>query len=72
MDWRTSAPKDGMPAGNTVGSAHHARSDGVPVSVPIVAPQGLQILLKDAAFQTELLEDESSSTLVRSKSLPMM
>nr|GEU85866.1 reverse transcriptase domain-containing protein [Tanacetum cinerariifolium] len=24
-----------------VGSTHHARSDGVPVSVPIVAPQGL-------------------------------
>ncbi|GJY02339.1 hypothetical protein Tco_0360491, partial [Tanacetum coccineum] len=55
-----------------VGSAHHARSDGVPVSVPIVAPQGLQILLKDAAAQTELLEDESSPRLVRSKSLPMM
>nr|GEW03651.1 hypothetical protein [Tanacetum cinerariifolium] len=34
-----------------VGSAHHARSDGVPVSVPTVAPQGLAILLADAATQ---------------------
>nr|GEW88086.1 hypothetical protein [Tanacetum cinerariifolium] len=32
-----------------VGFAHHARSDGVPVSVPTVAPQGLAILLADAA-----------------------
>nr|GEY28166.1 hypothetical protein [Tanacetum cinerariifolium] len=32
-----------------VGSAHHARSNGVLVSVPIVAPQGLTILLADAA-----------------------
>nr|GEW78245.1 hypothetical protein [Tanacetum cinerariifolium] len=32
-----------------VGSAHHVRSDGVPVSVPTVAPQGLAILLADAA-----------------------
>nr|GEV46703.1 hypothetical protein [Tanacetum cinerariifolium] len=29
-----------------VGSAHHARSDGVPVFVPTVAPQGLAILLR--------------------------
>nr|GEW81171.1 transposase (putative), gypsy type [Tanacetum cinerariifolium] len=36
-----------------VGSAHHARSDGVSVSVPTVAPQGLPILLADAATQTE-------------------
>nr|GEX52274.1 nucleic acid-binding, OB-fold protein [Tanacetum cinerariifolium] len=35
-----------------VGSAHHAKSDGVPVSVPTVAPQGLAILLVDAATQT--------------------
>nr|GEW38986.1 hypothetical protein [Tanacetum cinerariifolium] len=28
---------------------HHARSDGVPVSVPTIAPQGLAILLADAA-----------------------
>ncbi|GJX99188.1 hypothetical protein Tco_0356207 [Tanacetum coccineum] len=31
-----------------IGSAHHARSDGIPVSVPIV-PQRLVILLADAA-----------------------
>nr|GEZ26821.1 hypothetical protein [Tanacetum cinerariifolium] len=36
-----------------VGSAHHARSDGVPISVPTVVPQGLAILLADAATQTE-------------------
>ncbi|GJT33957.1 hypothetical protein Tco_0924376 [Tanacetum coccineum] len=52
-----------------VGSAYHARSDGVPISVPIVAPQGLAILLADAATQTE---DEASSRLLRSKSLPPM
>ncbi|GKE06625.1 hypothetical protein Tco_1398643, partial [Tanacetum coccineum] len=44
-----------------VGSAHHARSDGVPVSVPTVAPQGLDILLADAATQTE---DEVSLRLL--------
>ncbi|GJY52584.1 hypothetical protein Tco_0443431, partial [Tanacetum coccineum] len=49
-----------------VGSAHHARSDGIPVSVPTVAPQGLQILLADAATQTE---DKESPRLLRSKSL---
>nr|GEW92556.1 hypothetical protein [Tanacetum cinerariifolium] len=32
-----------------VGSAHHARSDGVPVSAPMVVPQGLALLLVDAA-----------------------
>ncbi|GKC75761.1 hypothetical protein Tco_1126535 [Tanacetum coccineum] len=52
-----------------VGSAHHARSDGIPVSVPTVAPQGLQILLADAATQTE---DEESPRLLRSKSLPAL
>nr|GEY77287.1 hypothetical protein [Tanacetum cinerariifolium] len=36
-----------------VGFAHHARSDGVPVSVPTVVPQGLALLLVDAATQTE-------------------
>nr|GEV91133.1 hypothetical protein [Tanacetum cinerariifolium] len=36
-----------------VGFAHHARSDGIPVSVLSVAPQGLAILLADAATQTE-------------------
>nr|GEV36572.1 hypothetical protein [Tanacetum cinerariifolium] len=39
-----------------VGSAHHVRSDGVPVSVPTVVSQGLAILLVDAATQTELEE----------------
>nr|GEY30889.1 hypothetical protein [Tanacetum cinerariifolium] len=36
-----------------VGSAHHARYDGVPVSAPTVVPQGLALLLADAATQTE-------------------
>nr|GEY30423.1 hypothetical protein [Tanacetum cinerariifolium] len=36
-----------------VGSAHHARSDGIPMSVPTVVPQGLALLLVDAATQTE-------------------
>nr|GEU95130.1 hypothetical protein [Tanacetum cinerariifolium] len=53
-----------------VGSTHHARSDGIPVSVPIVAPQGLTILLADAATQTHITEDEASPRLIRSKSLP--
>ncbi|GJT89816.1 hypothetical protein Tco_1078661 [Tanacetum coccineum] len=52
-----------------IGSAHHARSDGISVSVPIVAPQGLAIMLADAATQTE---DEVSPRLLRSKSLPPM
>ncbi|GJX24142.1 hypothetical protein Tco_0228587 [Tanacetum coccineum] len=47
-------------------------SDGVPVSVPAVIPQGLQIQLEDAATQTELSEDEASPKLIRSKSLPSM
>nr|GFD38447.1 hypothetical protein [Tanacetum cinerariifolium] len=34
-----------------VGSAHHARSDGVSVSMPTVVPQGLAILLADTATQ---------------------
>nr|GEV44682.1 hypothetical protein [Tanacetum cinerariifolium] len=46
-----------------VGSAHHARSDGVPVSVPIVAPQGLSILLADAATQTKTSEDGASPAM---------
>nr|GEW30343.1 hypothetical protein [Tanacetum cinerariifolium] len=37
-----------------VGSAHHARSDGVLVSVPTVVPQGLALLLVDADTQTDL------------------
>nr|GFA05927.1 hypothetical protein [Tanacetum cinerariifolium] len=36
-----------------VGSAHHARSDGIPVSAPTVVPQGLALLLAEAATQTE-------------------
>nr|GEV80795.1 hypothetical protein [Tanacetum cinerariifolium] len=40
-----------------VGSAHHARSDGVPVSAPTVVPQGLALLLADAATQTKLEND---------------
>nr|GFA08007.1 hypothetical protein [Tanacetum cinerariifolium] len=43
-----------------VGFAHHARSDGVLVSVPTVAPQGLVILLADAATQTEASKDGAS------------
>ncbi|GKF02546.1 hypothetical protein Tco_0029469, partial [Tanacetum coccineum] len=49
-----------------------ARSDGIPVSVPTVAPQGLAILLVDAATQTEVSEGEASPRLLRSKSLPPM
>ncbi|GJT28103.1 hypothetical protein Tco_0908378 [Tanacetum coccineum] len=52
-----------------VGSAHHARSGGIPVLVPTVAPQGLQILLADAATQTK---DKESPRLLRSKSLPAL
>nr|GFB32167.1 hypothetical protein [Tanacetum cinerariifolium] len=37
-----------------VGSAHHARSDRVPVSAPIVVPQVLALILVDAATQTDL------------------
>ncbi|GJU27036.1 hypothetical protein Tco_1165657 [Tanacetum coccineum] len=55
-----------------VGSAHHARSDGVPVFVPTVAPQGLKIMLADVATQTEVSEDEGSPRLLRSKCLPHM
>nr|GEX83746.1 hypothetical protein [Tanacetum cinerariifolium] len=36
-----------------VGSAYHARSDGVLMSTPTVVPQGLALLLVDAATQTE-------------------
>nr|GEV70816.1 hypothetical protein [Tanacetum cinerariifolium] len=39
-----------------VGSAHHARSDGILVSAPTVVPQGLALLLADAATQTEFDE----------------
>nr|GEW38981.1 hypothetical protein [Tanacetum cinerariifolium] len=55
-----------------VSFAHHARSDGIPVSAPTIAPQGLAILLPDAATQTETSEDDASPRLLRSKSLPPM
>nr|GEU77894.1 putative transposase (putative), gypsy type [Tanacetum cinerariifolium] len=55
-----------------VGSAHHARSDGVPVSVPTVAPQGFAILLADAATQTEIPRDGASPRSLRSSFLPVM
>ncbi|GKE41701.1 hypothetical protein Tco_1468985, partial [Tanacetum coccineum] len=55
-----------------VGSAHHARSDGIPVSAPTVAIQVLAILLADAAVQTEASKDEASPRLLRSKYLPPM
>nr|GEU47032.1 transposase (putative), gypsy type [Tanacetum cinerariifolium] len=47
-----------------VGSTHHARSDGVLVSMPTIAPQGLAILLADVATQTEISEDEASPRLL--------
>nr|GEV35812.1 hypothetical protein [Tanacetum cinerariifolium] len=46
------------------------KSDGILVSVPAVASQGLAILLADAATQTEIIEDEASPRLIKSKSLP--
>ncbi|GKA21099.1 hypothetical protein Tco_0701088 [Tanacetum coccineum] len=55
-----------------VGSAHHARSNGVPISAPTIAPQGLVILLADASTQTEISEGEASPRLLRSMSLPVM
>nr|GEW80931.1 hypothetical protein [Tanacetum cinerariifolium] len=54
-----------------VSSAHHARSDGVLVSVPTIAPQGLAILLADAAKQTDT-SDKASPRLLRSSSLPVI
>nr|GEV52518.1 hypothetical protein [Tanacetum cinerariifolium] len=54
-----------------VGSEYHARSDGVSVFVPTVAPQGLAILLADAATQTET-SDKASPQLLRSGSLPVI
>ncbi|GJV75989.1 hypothetical protein Tco_1507573 [Tanacetum coccineum] len=55
-----------------VGSAHHAKFDSILVSVPTVAPQGLAILLADAATQTEVAneEEEPHSRLMQSISLP--
>ncbi|GJZ12885.1 hypothetical protein Tco_0548115 [Tanacetum coccineum] len=53
-----------------VGSAHHARSDGVPVFVPVV-PQGLQIVLTDASTQTGVDKDNSPRRLTRASSVPL-
>ncbi|GKD86980.1 hypothetical protein Tco_1358134 [Tanacetum coccineum] len=53
-----------------VGSAHHARSDGVPVSVPVV-PQGLQIVLTDTSTQTGLDKDNSLRRLTRASFVPL-
>ncbi|GKA52189.1 hypothetical protein Tco_0745385 [Tanacetum coccineum] len=47
-------------------------SDGVPVSVPTAVPQGLTVLLTDAAMQTDVPEEESSPKLTRSKLMPSM
>ncbi|GKB97801.1 hypothetical protein Tco_0983938 [Tanacetum coccineum] len=41
-----------------IGSAHHARSDGIHVSAPTVVTQGLAILLADAATQIEAADKE--------------
>nr|GEY17261.1 hypothetical protein [Tanacetum cinerariifolium] len=38
-----------------IGSAHHTRSDGIPIFAP-TAPQGLAILLADAATQTKAVD----------------
>nr|GEV24522.1 hypothetical protein [Tanacetum cinerariifolium] len=57
---------------HVVGFAHHARSDGVSVSVPTVGPQGIAILLADAATQIALSKDEASPRLLRSSSLSVM
>ncbi|GJS31393.1 hypothetical protein Tco_0492013 [Tanacetum coccineum] len=43
-----------------VGSAHHARFDGVPVSVPIVATQGLAIVLGTAANRRDFCRMSAS------------
>nr|GEV82693.1 hypothetical protein [Tanacetum cinerariifolium] len=48
---------------HAVGSVHHARSDGVLVSVPNVAPQGLAIPLADATTQMETFKDEASPAM---------
>ncbi|GJS20227.1 hypothetical protein Tco_0448859 [Tanacetum coccineum] len=55
-----------------IGSAHHNRSDGIPVSALTIAPQGLAIPLEDAATQTEMAdkEEEPHPRLQRSISLP--
>ncbi|GJR51886.1 hypothetical protein Tco_1402407 [Tanacetum coccineum] len=62
-----------FPRGDAAGGCHRGQqkpSDGIPVLVPTVAPQGLAILLADAVIQTEASKDEASPWLLRSKSLP--
>nr|GEV92572.1 reverse transcriptase domain-containing protein [Tanacetum cinerariifolium] len=51
-----------------VDSVHHARSDGVPVSVPTIAPQGLVILLADPTTKMETFENGASPRFSRSSS----
>nr|GEZ33323.1 hypothetical protein [Tanacetum cinerariifolium] len=46
-----------------IGFAHHARSNGIPVSVPTIAPRGLAILLADAAIQTKVADKEDEPHL---------
>nr|GEV64530.1 hypothetical protein [Tanacetum cinerariifolium] len=60
---RESCREENEMSGGVLGSAHHARSDGVSVSVPTVASQGLAILLTDAAIQTETSDDGASPAM---------
>ncbi|GJW75076.1 hypothetical protein Tco_0134446 [Tanacetum coccineum] len=53
-----------------VGSAHHARSDSVSVSVPVV-PQGLQIVLADASTQTDVDKYNLPRRLTRASFVPL-
>ncbi|GKF89445.1 hypothetical protein Tco_0263408, partial [Tanacetum coccineum] len=52
-----------------IGSAHHLRSDGIPVSVPTVVPQGLAILVADAAMQMEAANKEEEPHLRPQRSI---
>ncbi|GJW06147.1 hypothetical protein Tco_1568570 [Tanacetum coccineum] len=63
---------EGCPYGVNHGIFILRESDGITVSVPTIAPQGLAILLADAATQTEVAdeEDEPHPRLQRSISLP--
>nr|GEY59993.1 hypothetical protein [Tanacetum cinerariifolium] len=55
-----------------IGFAHHARSDGILVSMPTITPRGLAILLADVATQIEMADkkDEPHPRLQRSIFLP--
>ncbi|GJR66131.1 hypothetical protein Tco_0012196 [Tanacetum coccineum] len=46
-----------------IGSAHHPRSDGIPVSAFTVVPQGLAILVADAATQMKTANKEEEPHL---------